>query len=240
MDSKRCLILSDLHIPFHERAPLIMALEYGYKHNIDSILLNGDFVDFYSCSHWQTDPRKRDFQNEINICRDILGYIRDGFPDAQIILKTGNHEERYYRYLAVKAPELLGVDKFELISIFGLDDCDVALVDDRRIIKFGKLSIIHGHEFGRTISSPVNPARGLYLRGKDTALCGHFHAASKHNEPNMNGKMTTCFSVGCLCDLHPDYSPINRWGHGFAIVDRIDEDGKFEVWNKDIIDGRIF
>ena len=240
LNSKRSLILSDLHIPYHEREPLLLALEYGYKHNVDCILINGDFADFFACSFWEKDPRKRDLSNELQTCRSILGSIREGFPDAKIVFKTGNHEERYYRYLAVKAPELLGVDKFELASVLGLDDYDIDIVGDRRIIKFGKLSIIHGHEFGRTISSPVNPARGLYLKGKDTALCGHFHATSKHNERSMNGRMITCFSVACLCDLHPDYSPINKWGHGFAIVDRIGNGGEFEVWLKDIIENRIF
>jgi hypothetical protein len=45
--------------------------------------------------------------------------------------------------------------------------------------------------------------------------------------------------VGCLCDLSPDYAIVNRWNHGFAIVD-IDEDGSFEVHNHKIIDGRVY
>jgi hypothetical protein len=48
---------------------------------------------------------------------------------------------------------------------------------------------------------------------------GHHHQTSEHTETNMNGEITTTYSVGCLCELHPAYLPINKWNHGFAIVD---------------------
>jgi len=54
----------------------------------------------------------------------------------------------------------------------------------------------------------------------------------------MNGEITTTWSLGCLCELHPAYLPINKWNHGFAIVDI---DGQnFEVRNKNIYKGQIF
>ena len=240
MLSNRILVLSDLHIPFHEHEPLIKALEYGKKHNVDGILLNGDFLDFYSCSFWEKDPRRRNFQQEINMGRSILRIIREGFPSAEIVYKIGNHEERYYRYLSVKAPELLGTDRFELASFMDFDNLDIIMVSDKRIVKTGNLSVVHGHEFGRSISSPVNPARGLYLRAKVTSAAGHWHQKSEHNETDMHGEAITCWSFGCLCDLHPDWLPINKWTHGFAIVDVLDDDGRFEVWNKRIVDGKIF
>ena len=240
IESKRTLVLSDIHIPYHERQPLYMALGYGAKHNVDGILLNGDFLDFFSLSFWEKDPRKRNFQEELNIGRSILEIIRQGFPNAKIYYKTGNHEERYTRYLGVKAPELLGVDHFELAKILGLDKLDIQLISDKRIIKAGLLSVIHGHEFGRSISSPVNPARGLYLRGQDTAIAGHWHRSSEHHEKSMNGEIISCWSSGCLCNLNPDWLPINKWNHGFIIIDIKNDLGEFEVWNKKILDQSIY
>jgi hypothetical protein len=43
-------------------------------------------------------------------------------------------------------------------------------------------------------------------------------------------KETFCWSTGCLCDLTPDYSRVNRWNHGFAVVE-VDEAGSFNVDN---------
>jgi hypothetical protein len=78
----------------------------------------------------------------------------------------------------------------------------------------------------------------LFLRAKSDALCGHHHQASEHSEPNIKGKLTTCWSVACLCELHPDYMPINKHHHGFAHV-RVMDSGEFEVSNYRIVNGKI-
>lgn len=240
IETKKNLIISDTHIPYHEKAPFIMALEFGLKHGCDGVIFLGDLMDFFSVSFWEKDPRKRNFQQELEIGRGVLATIRDAFPDANIYYKLGNHEERYYRYLSVKAPELLGVDKFEFREIMQLDHYGVQLITDKRILRIGKLSLIHGHEFGRSITSPVNPARGLYLKGKETAVAAHYHQSSEHIEKSMGDVVISCWSMGCLCDLHPDWLPINKWNWGFGVVRLLDDEGEFEVWNKKIIEGSIY
>jgi hypothetical protein len=70
-----------------------------------------------------------------------------------------------------------------------------------------------------------------------SAMQGHNHQTSEHTESNMNGEITTTFSLGCLCELHPAYLPINKWNHGFALVDI---DGKeFHVRNYRIHKGKV-
>jgi len=236
---ENALIIADLHAPYHEKEPLQIALEYGKARDIDTIVLLGDIADFYSVSFWEKDPRRRDFNKEREIVVNILTIIRDLFPDTQIIYKVGNHEERYERYLKVKAPELFGIEEFEMKKFLHLDDLNIQVVGDRRILKIARLNLIHGQEFGRTFTSPVNPARGLYLKGKEHALCAHYHQTSHHAENSMNDNFTGCWSIGCLSDMHPDWLPINKWNHGFAIVNKY-SDKEFEVFNKKIIEGKVF
>jgi hypothetical protein len=102
----------------------------------------------------------------------------------------------------------------------------------------GNLNIAHGHEFPSGISSPVNIARGLYLRAKANAICGHHHKTSSHTETNINDEIVITYSVGCLCELHPLYMPINSWNHGLALI-TVTKDGDVDVQNKRIKDGRI-
>ena len=232
------LILADAHIPYHDTNSLRIALEYGQDIGVEGIMLLGDWIDFFSISLWIKDPRRRNIQNELDTCHTILGIIREAFPDANIYYLLGNHEERLERYLRVKAPELLGYRALEFAEMIDSRDFGIRIIDQKRIVKIGKLNCIHGHEFGRTISNPVNPARGLYLRGKDTAICGHFHQTSQHVEKGMTGRITTCWSVGCLCDLRPEYRPMNKWNHGFAIV--LNDSGDFQVLNKSIINGKVY
>ena len=85
----------------------------------------------------------------------------------------------------------------------------------------------------------IEDARGLFLRGKASAMQGHNHQTSEHTEPNMDGKIMTTWSIGCLCELHPQYMPINRWNHGCAFIE-VADDGDFQVQNKRIMGGDIF
>jgi len=236
---KKPLILADLHIPYHDRTALVTALTHGLNEGADAIVFLGDLLDFFSLSFWEKDPRKRNFKRERDIYRRVMETIRAHFPDKRMILKIGNHEERYLRYMQVKAPELLDLEEFDIDSIVCAKEFALEVVGDKRILKIGHLNLIHGHEFGRSIFSPVNPARGLYMRGKATAIAAHNHQTSEHTEPDMDGKVTACWSLGCLCDLRPEYMPINRWNYGFGIVD-VRGDGNFVVHNHRIIDGSVY
>lgn len=232
-------VLSDAHIPYHERGPLVEALRKCREWKPTHLVLNGDIADFFACSFWEKDPRKRDLANEIKTVQEFLGVVRKQFPKTEIIYKLGNHEERWERYLRVKAPEILGIPDFEIDKILRFDNYGVELVTDCRPIRAGHLNIIHGHEFRWGITSPVNPARGFYQRGKECCLGGHLHQPSSHSETSMNGIIITCWSTGCLCDLMPDYARFNKWSHGFATVE-VDKSDVFEVHNYKCVNGRFF
>jgi len=236
LGAKKILVLSDIHIPYHSIAALTAAFEFGEREKPDCILLNGDTIDFFSLSKFVKDPKKRSFAEELDMFGQFFDILKSTF-NCRIVFKTGNHEERYQHFLWTRGKELEGVHEFKLETIIRNRAPEVEYVDDKRIIKAGGLNIIHGHEFASGFFSPVNVARGLYLRGKTSALQGHNHQTSEHTEPNMNGKITTTWSVGALCELHPAYMPINKWNHGFAIVDVDGED--FEVRSKRIDKGRV-
>jgi predicted phosphodiesterase len=234
----RLLILSDVHIPYHNVEAVTLALQYGKDRNVNGIMLNGDILDFYGLSTFEKDPRKRRFSAELEMGREFLRILRKEFDGVPIYYKLGNHEERYERYLRIKAPELLDVAEFRMDVLLKFGEIGVELIDDKRIIKFGNLNIMHGHEFGKSVFSPVNPARGLYMRGKENCIAGHNHQTSSHVEPSMNGHVVNTWSTGCLCELHPSYMPINKWNLGFAYAER-EQDNGFTVHNHTIIKGKI-
>jgi predicted phosphodiesterase len=235
----RALVISDVHIPFYDKPSTICALKYGQDLRADLVLLNGDIADHHAESDYIKDPRRRDFPGEVRAVKDFLRVVRDLFPKARIVYKLGNHEERHIRYMRVKAPELLGLPEFEIESVFGLADNDIQLVKDNRPIKLGGLYVLHGHEYRFAISNPVNPARGLFLRAKTNAICGHFHQTSQHSERSLDQKVRSTWSIGFLGDLHPEYRPINNWNHGFMIV-QVDKNDAFEVGNLRIVNGKAY
>jgi predicted phosphodiesterase len=235
----RILVVSDLHIPYHDGTAMQAAFEYAKSQGIEDVYVNGDLVDFYQLSRFDRDPNVVGIQEELRILGEFLSWLRENFS-GRLWWKLGNHEDRFDRYMIAKAPELYGLPALSVAGLVGADDYGIEMVGSRTLTRMGKLNVVHGHEFGESIFSPVNPARGLFLRAKCSTIAGHHHATSEHHENNLNGDGMACWSVGCLCDLRPSYRPFafTRWNHGFAIIE-LDADGAFVVRNHRIIDGVV-
>jgi len=231
-------LLYDIHFPYHDKKVLDAALTYIYNSHPDFMLLVGDIADFHQISFFERDPRKKKIVQELKMLEYFFAELRLNFPGVEIIYKLGNHEERYDRFIMQKAPELFDIEQIQLKNILNLEKHNIALVDNKRIIRYCHLNIIHGHEYKFNISNPVNPARGIFLRTHKITTAGHFHQASEHNETSINGDKITCWSAGCLCDLHPQWMPLNKWGHGFQTI-KCNDKGMWQLTNHKIINGEV-
>jgi predicted phosphodiesterase len=233
------LLISDLHIPYHSIDAITAALDYGKKENVNTILINGDLIDFYGCSRFEKDPRKRSVKHEFDTTKEFLRILRATFPKAIIYFNKGNHDVRYEHFLMAQAPEIFDDPYYSLDARLELSKVSINLIDDKTIIRAGKLSIHHGHLFFRGFMAPVNSARGLFMKAKQSMICGHVHKVSEHNETNLSGELISCWSTGCLSELSPDYNPhSNNYSHGFAHI-RTDNEGNYSVKNFRILKGRI-
>lgn len=231
------LILSDIHFPYQDNEALELALNYGLENNVNAIYLNGDIADFYQCSRFTKDRRLRDMAGELEMVRNFLKQLKELF-NCPIYYKIGNHEKRYEDYLMIKAPELLGIDDFKLEQLLRFREFGVTLVKDKQMALAGKLPILHGHEWFGGFAPPVNPARGLFMKAKESCIVGHHHRTSEHTEKTLSGEVTTTWSTGCLCGLEPEYAPYNNYNHGFAHV-KVSKDGNYELKNIRIINYKI-
>ena len=232
---RNILVISDIHIPYHVRPVLMLALETC--RDVDTIILNGDIVDFYACSFWDKRPDKTLLKREIEMGWNFFDGLRKMFPSAEIIFKSGNHEFRFERYICQKAPAFFGMDSFAIPEILKLKDYGISYVSDKQMIKAGDLTIIHGHEIRMTLGA-VNVARTLYLKANANIMFGDRHVSQEYFQRDIHGKVRGAWAVGCLCDLSPDYAPVNNWNHGFARV-QLNSDNSFSVDNKKIILGKV-
>ena len=226
------LVLSDIHIPFHEPDAVEAAVQAGLAEKVDGIFLNGDIQDCAAVSYWP--QRKRDMNGEIELVIDFFDWLRNQFPKQKIVYKPGNHEYRLPRYYMSRAPDLVDTPYMAMESVLGFGERDIEFLDYFQLVYAGRLPIIHGHEVNG-ISSAVNAARGLFLKTKTFSACSHCHSTSEHPTRTIEGKLLTTWSFGCLCDLNPEYSVFgNNWNHGFALIN-IEKDGFFEVMNRRIL-----
>lgn len=233
----KTLIAGDFHVPYHDVESMNVMFRYAQDRDITSVILNGDFWDFHMLSYFIKDPRKRNIRQELDIGKAVLRKIREIFPTQKIYFKIGNHEERWEKYLMTRAPELFDIADFHLENLFPFLELGIECITGKRIIKLGKLNVLHGHELQlRNIN--VNPARSTFLKTYESTIVNHTHRSSEHTEPNLSEEVITCWSIGAMCWLHPEYSPINKWNHGFATV-QTDDDGYFNVKNRRIINGEV-
>lgn len=235
---KRIAVFSDIHVPYHSIEALTAAIKFAKAEKPDALLLNGDTIDCHRLSRFIKDPKKRNFKLELDTFKSLMDIFEKELK-CKIYFKVGNHEERYEHFLFEKAGELVGIEEFEFENIIKARARGIDIISDKRVMKINDLYGIHGHEYVGGISAPVNPARGLFLKGKVSCFQGHNHQTSEHTEPTMSGKMITTWSLGCLSELHPAYMPLNKWNHGFAMID-VGPDGiGFEVRNKRIYKGEV-
>ena len=239
ISQSKVLILSDLHFPYQNNEAIELAIKYGKEKNVNTVLINGDMLDMPQHSRHERDWRNRSTKQEFDCVRQFLCYLRQEFPTQRIIFKQGNHDERWEKWLYVKAPEIFDDEYFHLPQRLGFNELRIEEVKDKRPIKIGKLTVLHGHELAGG-SGGVNPARATFLKTLDSVLVGHYHKTSQHTEASMYGDVYSVNSVGCLCGMNPQYMPINKWNLGFAYVEHEIKTGDYILHNLKIIKGKVY
>jgi predicted phosphodiesterase len=233
------LLLSDIHVPYHDEQAIDAALAWGKDHHINTIILTGDFMDFFRLSRFTQSVHEPDLAYELESGYEMMYYIANRFPKAKIYFLPGNHEFRLEMYLQNKAPELLaaepGLSNLDFYLKFA--DFGVSYLNNSQLIQAGKLFIGHGSEFHGGAGG-VNPSRTFTLRTGGNFIAGHFHRTSEDSSTHIDGSVKGCWSMGCLCGLWPDYSKYNKWNHGFAHV-RTNDDCTFKVFNARIFNGKV-
>ena len=225
-------VLSDVHIPFHDKATIERFVEECLQRNVAGILLNGDVLDCYQLSDHCKEPTAPRMREEIMKGRQFLEWLRSKFPAARIVYKEGNHDDRLKRYLAQRAPDIYDLEDVWLPNLLRIPDVGAEWVGDKRVIMVGKLPVVHGHEYPG--GGGVMPARWMHLRTGGSVLCGHFHHPTYFPFRTITNQEIGCWSTGCACFLSPAYRPLNQWAHGWAVIE-IFSGGAYHVHNRRLL-----
>jgi len=237
---KKVLIISDTHNPYVDIDALDLALEYGYKNGVDSIIINGDFEDFSSISKFLTKPTAPRALEILEESIRLLDYIQYSLG-VKVILHEGNHTLRWEHYLIRQAPEFWELPAIQLENLYKCREKGIDYVHNHKFMKVGKLSVTHGNHIVRGIFAPVNAARGVFVKTNANVMIGHVHKTSEHIESDLHGNVIGCFSTGCLTTIQPEYNPqTSKYNQGFAMVEVIGDKGEFVVSNKKIINYKIY
>lgn len=136
------VVLSDIHFPYQDDKALKAVYKFLEQHPVDTIILNGDILDFYDVSSFDKDPdRINSLQKEIDMSNKFFSQLRKRHS-GRIIFIGGNHDlDRLERYLK-KHPELYSLNALKIDRILNLDEYNIEFHRDE--FRLGSLKIIHG------------------------------------------------------------------------------------------------
>ena len=207
---------------------------YNFLSNtqVDTIILNGDILDFYDVSSFDKDPaRINSLQKEIDMAQKFFKKLRGLVPKARIVFIAGNHDgDRLERYLK-KHPELYSLNALQIPNLLNLDNYVIEYY--RNEFRLGQLKIIHG-DIIRKFSAYTAKAE---LEKHDTSgISGHSHRLSCYYYRTPE-RYLAWYESGCLCRLDPEYIKSPNWCQGF-LYGYINKDS-FAVTPIPIVDGKI-
>lgn len=232
------ILAADFHIPNHRLEPINAMLNYAKKKKIRKLIINGDLLDNTPFTRWLSEPvNPHDVPRWFDMAIDFLKMLKKQFDEIYFL--EGNHDFWYKRWLMQKAELIFHDPYFKLEERLQLNKIGVKFIDQKFLVKAGKLNIHHGHLTFRGGGGYANAARMLYMKTKSSMICSHVHVESSHTEPDIDDKIATTFTTGCMCSLRPEYQPFGgKACHGFAHI-TVGNNGHFSVRNFRIFKGEI-
>lgn len=226
---KTIFFFSDIHFPHQDPAALAIAENCCRYLQPDIIVNLGDAIDAYCLSSFDKDPQRIDsMQEEFDAAAEHFKRLRADHPEARILMKEGNHEERLQRYLRTHAPGLNSLRCLSIAEQLGLPALDIEYYTAHQRVSIGDRVITHGKAVrGR---SGASGQKELDDRGV-SGVSGHVHRLG-HTWHTNNVRTIDWVEAGCLCKLDACYAGDKslNWQHGFAVgewiqahdIDRID------------------
>jgi hypothetical protein len=188
------LIVPDLHAPYHDEDAWQLMMEVARDLKPETIVVIGDFADFYAVSSHSKDPaRAAQLGEELNVVKAKRAEL-DALGATTKIFCEGNHCHRLQRYLRDKAPELFGL--VDIPGLLGLDD-SWEFVEYRNHTRRG--AVHYTHDTGHA-------GRNAAFRSLDTyqhsVVTGHTHRLVYVVEGNAVGQPKLSAQFGWLGDVN--------------------------------------
>ena len=194
--NKRILFIPDCHIPYHDKTAFRLVMRMAKKVRFDRICILGDFADFFKVSfHERTLEKRMGFGTEVAVVNDCLDEVDDLDAEDKNYV-AGNHEFRFDRYMAEKAPELSDLPGLTVPELFRLEQRGWEWTPYRNETRIGKLWITHDE--GTSGPMAAVRARGTY---EGNVVIGHCHAMTTAYKGNAKGEVHGGFSFGWLGDV---------------------------------------
>jgi len=200
------LVISDLHIPYHESKWLDRVLIEAKKRNIKNILIAGDLIDSKRVAHWRSEDGIK-LDEELDYAREIIEEIKEHFS-IQVIL--GNHDERLSKLVGRE------IRTEQLLSRW----LDVEVHRYHQAYIGSTWMVSHPQNYSK---APAQPALALATKYEMNVAVAHTHQFSIAR--TLSGKwwaveIGTCMNSELVEYLHRNLSTHPRHQNGALIIEK--------------------
>lgn len=242
----RVVLLPDFHHPYHNKEAVKAVFQFIRWFKPHAINILGDAMNMDVFNHW----KKKQGDNEYFIGkrvkedyeafdRDILTPLEKLAPKStELTYMAGNHED-WVNIVTRKETILKGVIEPEILLNLeerGWEWIPYIKNNKRGIKKYGKLLTFHG-----IYTNKYHAAKTADTHSKSCAYC-HTHDIQLYTKvfADDRGDFHTAQSIGCLCNLSPDFMKgnINRWVNAFGVL-YVRDDGLYNLYVPVIIKGKF-
>lgn len=236
---ERILVLPDVHAPYHcvKSWQLMLRAAYGFKP--DRVIQMGDMCDFYAISSFDKSPERLQQHNlidEVRITNELLDDL-DGLGAKNYHYITGNHSDRWIRFLNKQAPQLVGFKGMSIPEMFKFKERGWTVTPYRQHLKLGRCFFTH--DIGQSGAGAHISARNEY---QSNAVIAHTHNCGISYKGNAQGKVHIGAVFGHLADeKYLDYThqlKARQWVKGFG-TGMMESNGNIHFQAHPIFDGRV-
>lgn len=215
------VIISDLH-GRHMDKKLRAALGVFLRdHAVDHLILNGDIMDGEAISR-HVGKRQMQLDDEIELVSQILADLvedtRHVNSQARVTWIDGNHEERFYAYLAKNAYQVASLKHAPTLEgLLDMEDLGVEYLDSRSYVELQDGTHVQ-HRYLLRADGPMSAVASSKAIGCGLVI-GDTHRLGVGFISDRKGTRIAVES-GCLCTLDPSYMyrKTANWQNGFVVI----------------------
>jgi predicted phosphodiesterase len=209
------LICGDIHYPFDDSRAVNIMLKIQQHCRPETVILNGDILDFAELSHFTRDkledkPIRESITDACELIEKLQRY-------SDVVYHMGNHEARLQKYLLSNAPEVEHLIKFNKLINTELN-IPIKIVESigrDTMEKYFDDQLLVGH-FNRVSRYSAYTAKMLVEDYKVNIVQSHTHRLGNFFTTGVD-RIYQGHEAGCLCDVHPVYTHSPNWQQGFLM-----------------------
>lgn len=247
MKIETAIVLSDLHLPYHDVKSLAAVEKFMADRRFDYYINLGDLIDFDYISKYNEHNKRgnegKRIRKDYALANEMLDrhqeIIKKNNRNAKFILLEGNHDVRVEKFID-KEPMTEGY--FELEEGLKLKKRGFKFFRENEVFKLHKAHFIHGK-----YTNQYHAAKTVMRYGR-SMFYGHTHDVQGHSMVQYGDDSTIVGqSMGCLCKYDQAYLKGNptSWQQAIGFFEFF-PDGMFNFHvirifkNRFVFDGKVY